>query len=433
MSLRQTALPLALTILVAACSTPRADLGEPIDQSFVVDSYRARAVLGERSEDDLLFMVSLSGGGTRAAAMATGVLEQLATDRLRNEGNHQRLIDEIDIISAVSGGAITAAYYALYGDRVFTDFSRHFLEQDITAALRRKILWSPWGWMRLASREYARGDLYAEYLDDQLFDGARFSNLAQRKGSPLLIISATDVAQGARFEFTQEQFDTICSRLESFSLSRAVAASSSVPALLTPITLRNHSDRCKQKRGNGAQYRFAYLHLVDGALSDNLGARALLDAIRDPADRLGLQRFPSSGLAPKIAYISVNAGDPKSLRVGGRRKPPDALDMLRLMGTVPVDHYTAETQNLLQETLKKHAESKHATLYYISVELGELREDEQLDRLVELPTSFNLKRSDVDALRCAARQLLVRSGAYRDLLATLGGTPPQLVSRCKES
>lgn len=419
--------------LVAACSTPRADLGEPIDQTVAVDSYRARVVLEERSRDDLLFMVSLSGGGTRAAAMAVGVLEQLATDQVGAAENRKRLIEEIDIISAVSGGAVTAAYYAVHGDRVFTDFSRQFLERNVTAALRRKIVWSPWGWVRLASREYARGDLYAEYLDEQLFNGARFSDLVRRKGLPLLIISATDVAQSTRFEFTQEQFDTICSRLESFSLARAVAASSAVPALLTPITLRNHVDRCGQAFDDVTQDRFAYLHLVDGALSDNLGARVLLDAIRDPTDRLGLQRFPSSGLAPKIVYISVNAGDPKSSRVGGRRKPPDALDMLRLMGTVPVDHYTAETQSLLRKTLTNHAELKHATLYYISVELGELRENERLDRLVELPTSFNLKRDDVDALRCAARQLLIRSDAYRELLATLGGTSPEGLSRCKES
>ena len=46
---------------------------------------------------------------------------------------------------------------------------------------------------------------------------------------------------GARFEFTQEQFDPICSDLQPMKIARAVAASSAFPILLTPITLRNYA------------------------------------------------------------------------------------------------------------------------------------------------------------------------------------------------
>lgn len=417
-------------VFLAACATPRVDLGEVITADHLASDYRARDVLDARPRDDLLFMISFSGGGTRAAAMAVGVLEQLAQDHIESDSGSKALLNEVDVISAVSGGAVTAAYYLLQGEHAFSDLPEQFLDRDVTAELRRKILWSPTNWLRMSSREFSRGDLYAEHLDRKLFRGARFSDLATGIGRPLLIISATDIGQGARFDFTQEAFDAVCLRLGPYSLARAVAASSSVPALLTPITLRNRADLCTNKKSNK---KFAYLHLVDGALSDNLGGRALLEAIHDPEDRLGLQRFPLSGSAPKIVYISVNAGDQRSLHVGGRRQPPDALDMLRLMGTVPVDHYTAATQVLLHAALQEHAQRKQAKLHVINVELGELRENSSLERLVELPTSFDLPPGDSMALRCAARMLLTRSPAYRELLRELGAAAPATVSRCRES
>jgi len=44
--------------------------------------------------------------------------------------------------------------------------------------------------------------------------------------------------------FTQEAFDIICSDLSTFSIARACAASSAVPLLLTPITLKNYVGSC---------------------------------------------------------------------------------------------------------------------------------------------------------------------------------------------
>ena len=51
------------------------------------------------------------------------------------------------------------------------------------------------------------------------------------------------------FEFTPEQFALICSDLESVPLSFAVAASSAVPILLSPVTVRNYAGTCTQAQG----------------------------------------------------------------------------------------------------------------------------------------------------------------------------------------
>ena len=80
---------------------------------------------------NLLLILSFSGGGTRAAAFSYGVLEELARTEVNINSRKRRMIDEVDIISAVSGGSFTAAYYGLFGDRIFKDFESYFLKKDI--------------------------------------------------------------------------------------------------------------------------------------------------------------------------------------------------------------------------------------------------------------------------------------------------------------
>lgn len=439
---------------LAGCSSPRAFLGGPLTGAAGEDGYRASAVLPRRAPDDLRVVVSFSGGGMRASALAYGVLEQLAADRIPSAdgGGPRRLLDEVDLVSAVSGGAVTAAYWALYGDQVFTDFRRRFLTRDVSGGLQRAVFLDPRNWVRLASSEYSRGDVYADYLDRKLFRGARFADLDRSGRRPFLILNATDIGVAARFEFTQESFDLLCVDLDSYPISRAVAASSSVPALLTPITLRNraggcahrmplwieaaaaaHADSRRHLQASAMQTyadpgRYGWLHLVDGALSDNLGVRAALGALADRDD----PARPDPGALPhagRLVFITVNASDWQAGRIGGSRRPPDAMEMLRLLGTVPVDRYTVETKALLRETLRRWMEGRGGTerLHVIEVDLDELRDDPRFGGLTRLPTAFDAAPRDVDELRCAARRLLTANAEYRRLLVASGADPAAVV------
>lgn len=412
--------------LLGGCAVPRANLGEPLARVDTTKGYRSAIVLPKRTDDDLLLIVSFSGGGMRASAMAYGVLEQLAIDRIDHDGQPRRMLEEIDVLAAVSGGAIPAAYFALHGERMFADFSRRFLEQDVGAALRRRILWNPRNWLRLASSEFSRGDLYAEYFDRRLFRGATFGDLGGNDGRPFLLIHATDIARGSRFEFTQDSFDSLCVDLGRYPLSRAVAASSSVPALFTPITLRNRSGACDAP---AERRHYDYLHLVDGALSDNLGVRSLLDALAD--ERSPLQRTMAAGAPRRVVYITMNAGDSQSAEVGARRQAPAALQMLRLMGTVPVDRYSADSKMLLPAALQAWTQRLQADLFYVELELESLRNDPELGSLVSLPTTLALRKADIEGLRCAAAHLLQRSAEYRRLLRELGGAT-LLTATCRK-
>ena len=66
--------------------------------------------------DDLLMVMSFSGGGIRAAALANGVLEALNEVELPPrpaspvaEEKGRRFVQEVDLVTGVSGGSVTAA------------------------------------------------------------------------------------------------------------------------------------------------------------------------------------------------------------------------------------------------------------------------------------------------------------------------------------
>ena len=79
------------------------------------------------NSDELFIIVTFSGGGTRAAALSYGVLEYFRETKIKVNGELRRLIDEIDVISSVSGGSFTAAYYGLFREnRCLRNFQRCF-------------------------------------------------------------------------------------------------------------------------------------------------------------------------------------------------------------------------------------------------------------------------------------------------------------------
>ncbi len=84
--------------------------------------YRFENAAFSTNSDDLFLMLAFSGGGMRAAALDYGVLEELARTGVGPPSKRRRLLDEVDLISSVSGGSFTAAYYAVWGDRIFSDF-----------------------------------------------------------------------------------------------------------------------------------------------------------------------------------------------------------------------------------------------------------------------------------------------------------------------
>ena len=241
---RALAFPIAAAALALAGCSAVVPINPPIERVDLASGYRmARLIKREqrRNHPEAMVLLAFSGGGTRAAALSYGVLEELHRTPITVGGQpepERSFLDEVDLITGVSGGSFTALAYALYGERLFTEFEPRFLKRDVQSELIERAL-SPRNWGALASAGFGRSELAADYYDEILFGGATFGDLLKRRDAPAALVTGTDLSTGARFEFSQEQFDRMCSDLGPVRLARAAATSSAVPVVLSPVTWVN--------------------------------------------------------------------------------------------------------------------------------------------------------------------------------------------------
>ena len=120
MILKTVPLLLAVLLLVSGCA--HYPVNAPLSTAGSRAGYRFQNAAPQTNSDDLLLMLAFSGGGTRAAALSYSVLEELKKTEVGLPANQHPLLDDVGLISSVSGGSFTAAYYALWGDRIFSDF-----------------------------------------------------------------------------------------------------------------------------------------------------------------------------------------------------------------------------------------------------------------------------------------------------------------------
>ena len=410
----------------------------------------------------MLLLLSFSGGGTRAAAFSYGVLEALRDTPVSIRGRQRRLLDEVTWISGVSGGSFTAAYYGLFGDRIFEDFETRFLKKNIEGDLVRGTLFNPVNWVKFFSGSYGRSDLAAEYYDKNLFDGKTFGDILARKG-PMIVINATDMVHGTRISFIQDAFDVICSDLANFPVASACAASSAVPIILTPITLQNYAGKCgyqmpkvlaevmnPPKDVSLRRFDLAnnmmpfldskekpYIHLVDGGVADNLGLRAVLERVTLMGDVWTTLKYAQQENVHKVVFVVVNAETEIDTKWDRFANVPPFGAMLESYSSIAITRYNVETVALLSESFKGWAEDirkqrcgsgKISTepgscgdieFYLVQVKFDALADAAESSYLKRLPTSFALKPEQVDQLRDAARRILAESKEFQRLIRDL--------------
>ena len=431
------------------------------------EGYRFAALQAPGNSDSLFVVLSFSGGGTRAAALSYGLLEQLRRTSIVWKGETKPLLAEVDVISSVSGGSFTSLDYALRGEGTFADFESRFLKADIQGALARQVL-LPWNWFRLASPTFDRSDLAAEHYDRFVFDGRSYGDLEAAAKRPFVIVNATDMTVGARFEFTQDQFDPLCSDLSGVPLARAAAASSAVPGLLSPLTLRSYAaERCGfAKPGwyesarldpyevNPRRFLDAerldlylapekrYVHLVDGGVSDNIGLRGPLHALVSLDSPWSLQRLIDLRRVEKVVVLAANAKTGGVPTFDRQENAPHLLSVLQSSAGAPMAHYSFETvervrnERDLDEQLQRTVadcnellrgcgappvpgELQPVDFYVVEVGFDALADAGQRAFFKGLPTSFRLPAVTVDCLRSVAGRVLVEAGDYQRLLDDL--------------
>jgi len=459
-----------IAALLAGCASR--PINEPIAKADPAGGYRAAVQASKRSNQDrkTLFALAFSGGGTRAAAFSYGVLDELYRTEIVVDGQHRRLVDEVDIITGVSGGSFTALAYALYGDKLFSEYEQRFLKRDVQGTLTARTF-NPISWPKIVGGSYGRSELAADYYDEILFQGATFGDLMNRP-APMVMVTGTDISTGARLAFTQSDFDLLCSDLSKVRLSRAAATSSAVPVVLSPVTFNNYGGTCEfrypawvkdvadpdnRKRPAGRallRYRDMqefqkggerpFIHLVDGGVSDNLGMRGILEGLEELEASEAYRKEAGVQGARRVVVIVVNSRSAPGTDWDKGESAPGFVSQLLQASSVPIDRYSYESVELMKDLIqrwqtrrelavararlkgKTEAEAEASVpeiaLYAIDVSFESIPDPKERAWFMNLPTSFVLSDEEVDRLRDMGALLLRTSPDYQRLVKELGGT-----------
>jgi NTE family protein len=320
---------------------------------------------------------------------------------------------------------------------------------------------NPLTWPQTLSGGFGRSELAADYYDQILFHGATFGDLLGKR-APVAIVGSTDITTGAQILFSQRQFDVLCADLARFPLSRAAAASSAVPVIMSPVTLDNRAGRCgyrmppwlaaaldepfdkwppqrigfraraMRELANSAERPF--VHLVDGGVADNLGIYAIVVALDDAqlmsklrADA-GLDRFK------RIAIVIVNARSDPSFQWDRQPVGPGTLELLMQSVSLPIDRYSNASITALADAITewelrvklrqldpRAAGSVPGVRFYVSqIGFAGVTDADARTYLQNLPTTLALPSEAIDRLRAAGAQLLRDSPAFKQLVRDLG-------------
>jgi NTE family protein len=194
-------------------------------------------------------------------------------------------------------------------------------------------------------------------------------------------------------------------------LSFAVAASSAVPLLLSPMTVRNYAGTCSPARPRGTDsnashnlsarllrvieesYRDTqrpYIHLIDGGLADNLGVRALVDHTIASGSLHETFRHLPPGSVHKIVLVVVNSERDLAERIDDSERVPGTLQVLDATIFGAGSRWTEETTEMVKDYARRAADelrtvrgrkgspfAPDAEIFVINVRLRDLRDEHQ--------------------------------------------------------
>ncbi len=429
---------LAVTVLLslAGCTSYGQISNLHVDENPARVKYSLERVADGKDPGGVTLVLAFSGGGTRAAALAYGVLQALRGTRVRIDGQPARLLDQVDLVSSVSGGSFTAAYYGLHGERIFDEFEDKFLRRNVAGELLRG-LFSPSRWFS----DRGRTEMAIDYYDDTVFEDATYGDLFFSDG-PAIVINATDLGRGVRFSFLQEYFDLLCSDLSSFPVSRAVAASSAVPILFNPVVLRNFPD-CDQSTIEGlraARQRLQgspqledvldgmtsyankedrqYIHMVDGGITDNLGLLAIYEMVEIAGGARAFMQSIGAEPASKLVVISVNASARPQYALESSNRVPSLENTISAMTDAQLHRTNARTLDLFKRSLTRWAEElstpeRRVEPYFVEINFDSLVQPSRRLFFHQIPVGFSLTRPQVDNLIQVGRELLNLEPEFR--------------------
>lgn len=250
--------------------------------------------------------LALSGGGYRATAFHLGTLRKL---------HELGILNKIDVLSTISGGSITGAYYCTQIDKDFDVFYKDLYNALLTKDVIRRALFS---WLGLRLLAFILILLFSIYLlftcqawlflpilvivffllarfqfqlfpmslrIEQVYDKFFYEKkvLSSLPIKPKLIIGSTNLQTARPFSFSKNRiWDTSYGSKErptfdgtQFPIARAVMASSCVPFAFTPIRIAKEFILHPEDLINNTPL------LVDGGIYDNQGINKIMQDNRN--------------------------------------------------------------------------------------------------------------------------------------------------------
>ncbi|WP_339877592.1 patatin-like phospholipase family protein [Pseudidiomarina gelatinasegens] len=413
-------------------------------QNYSLANYAAE----HSRSDDITIVLAFSGGGSRAAALSYGVLEGLRDTKINIGDREVRLLDEVDLITSVSGGSFTAAYYGLHGDKIFTNFEDDFLRRDYVSEWLYGIA-SPLLWFS----NKGRTDIATRIYEERLFKGATFADLNQRNG-PLVLINASDLGGGVRFSFVQEYFDLLCSNIASYPIARAVTASSAVPVMLNPVVLQNHKgcynpaqnylEKLDEKKIKEAQLapqlidtlnalrsyqnrdERKFIHLVDGGITDNLGLMAFYELVEIGGGIANFMERIGSRPSKRLVIISVNASTKPRYNIEHTNKIADIEPIISAVTDTQLHRYNSATISLIRRSMERWSEElstywEPIDPFFIEISFDGIQQEQRRVFFNQIPTSLSLSEEQADELTRAGVELLQHNAEFQRLLYEIEG------------
>ena len=432
------------------------------DEALAAPQAAAGAVPVQESAETAIGL-SFSGGGTRASAFAFGVLQELGRTDART-ASRSSLIDQVSLVSGVSGGSVTAAYFALHGRETLGNFRQKFLIQDAESSLSTSV--NVTNLVLLAKGGVNDRTGLPTWLDENLFHGATFNDVL-KPGRPQLWINASDIFNRTTFIYNTVNFGALCSDLRSYPLSEAVAASAAVPFIFAPIVIENYADRCTFTppdwvysadrpgapsilRASAAaiqRYRekadVKFVKLLDGGMTDNLGLSGFvleLAAATKPYQPLTPRQVVN---LKRFLFIVVDAGRPPGGDLAKEADLPELMDLIQAVSDTAVDANVRAAYDAFVGEMEKWRERmidyrcgltppevatlrgstegwdcRNFSLQVAKVSFDQMREPSVRARLEKIPTRFKIPKDDVDLLISSAGSLLRQNPNYKEFLAT---------------
>jgi NTE family protein len=451
----------ALFILAASSGCATHFVNEKLTEGEV--NVERRSI--EPSDSRPIIVVAFSGGGSRAAALGWNVLKELRDVRYKSGTHERRLVDDVAVVSSVSGGSTIAAWFGLNGPQSLDEFEPFLVKDNVQALVNASL--NPFAWFDHWFSGGSRTDFVVDLFNKDLYKDKKMSEL-NRPGKPFVILNTTDMAGGEIFSFRPDMFNDICSDLDEIPIALAVATSADVPIIFAPTAMRNHSvtgcswspspDWVSNKlhskyeqylnlpvyraarysndlhRGY-ERFRFRdiqYLYLVDGGLADNSGAQSLLSTVQSPSDPAGILRLLNKRQVKRLVIVMVNAqSDPVP---GEYQSPnrPGIFSMFDSVTGVPINSATAGAIGQVNDTLtqiSQFASQFGAQVYNVLVDFDQFRIPEQAklrDQAKAIPTSWTISAQDREVLKESAATLLHQHPCFQNLLIQLGVNAPYI-------